>query len=61
TGFMTGRLIADNGLLAHPAMSHVQTQAQQQHPGVIFLWHQKKAYDRIAPGYLEQIICNLYF
>lgn len=71
TGFMRGRFIADNGLLMKLIMdhcSHIKSSA------VGLLLDQEKAYDRVHPDYLRQVlvrigiptafvtsICNLFF
>ncbi|KAG1453072.1 hypothetical protein G6F56_007662 [Rhizopus delemar] len=70
TGFMRGRFIADNGLLMKLIMdhcSHIKSSAVGQ------LLDQEKAYNRVHPGYLRQVlvcigiptafvtsICNLF-
>lgn len=71
TGFMQGRFIADNGLLAQIAMKQASFRSSSE---VDLLCDQEKAYDRVHPVYLRSVlqafglpfcfitaVCSLFF
>lgn len=53
TGFMQSRFIGNNGLLVHLIIQHAR---YRQHPGIGLLLDQEKAYDRVHPNYLQQVL-----
>lgn len=54
TGFMPDRFIADNGMLAKLAME--QANGHDSSSSIALLLDQEKAYDRIHPSYLRQVL-----
>lgn len=58
TGFIRKRSIADNALILSGAMDHCKAQRGQQ-VGVLF--DQEKAYDRIHPDYLSNVLTTFGF
>jgi hypothetical protein len=58
TGFLPGRFIAENGLALKLIM---EQSAVQGLTGVGLLLDQEKAYDRIHPGYMEQVLAHFGF
>ncbi|SAL96369.1 hypothetical protein [Absidia glauca] len=57
TGFLPGRFIAENGALK----LIMEQSAAQGLAGVGLLLDQEKAYDRIHPGYMEQVLAHFGF
>ncbi|KAG1137120.1 hypothetical protein G6F37_011489 [Rhizopus arrhizus] len=56
SGFVPGKFIGDNGL----ALSMILEQSRGLHlPGVGLLLDQEKAYDRVHPGYLQQVMSTM--
>ncbi|CEP12746.1 hypothetical protein [Parasitella parasitica] len=55
TGFMPGRFIGDNGVLLHFILQQARS---TQHPGIGLLLDQEKAYDRVHPVYLRQVLAK---
>ena len=58
TGFVRGRFIADNGLLMKLVMDYAQ---QSRDPTIGLLLDQEKAYDRVHPDYLRQVLLRFKF
>ena len=53
TGFMEGRFIGDNGMMAHLLLQQARV---NKHPGLGILLDQEKAYDRVHPTYLCKVL-----
>ncbi|CAO0793253.1 unnamed protein product [Mucor circinelloides] len=60
TGFMRHRLISDNGWVHQALMDHLK-KARPEAPFVSVMLDQEKAYDRISPVYLSQVLHKLNF
>jgi endonuclease/exonuclease/phosphatase family metal-dependent hydrolase len=58
TGFVRGRFIADNGLLMKLVMEHARNTRSS---AIGLLLDQEKAYDRVHPKYLEQVLLRFGF
>lgn len=58
TGFLPGRFIAENGMALKLIMEQATHQAS---PGVGLLLDQEKAYDRVHPQYMEQVLLRFGF
>ncbi|SAL96016.1 hypothetical protein [Absidia glauca] len=60
TGFMHHRLISDNGWITQTLMQHIQ-QTDHTNTSVAILLDQEKAYDRVHPTYLRQVLGHMGF
>ncbi|KAG1031569.1 hypothetical protein G6F25_012004 [Rhizopus arrhizus] len=58
TGFIRGRFIGDNGLLLHLVIQQAQF---TKYSGLGLLLDQEKAYDRVNPQYLVQVLQSFGF
>lgn len=60
TGFLPDRLISGNGWVNHTLMTHFKSIAANV-PAVAVLLCQEKAYDRVHPQYLQQVLLHFGF